>query len=229
MDIKTPEEGSLDSSAQDKNADSRIATENSELVALIEGLKSELLSVKEQQQKQSQYVGKLEKLLKKPDEVKIEDKKVNPMQQQLDEVIKFKKLLEEKDNFVKEREKLTAIEEAIIRASGMDALAAKRYAKLLITENGNKIQVSEDNGNYQVGYYESEDTQPMTIDSFVSAHFQTEEGKMFLPSKVNPSSAKNANGFKSTSKPVYTKEDLQYGRIPGGLQAVSRGAVIIKD
>ena len=227
MDI-TPEQGTqVTSELESLNAesDSQESTpENSanDVLEVINSLKGEIETLKEQQQKQSQYVGKLEKQLKKPEDPKKEAK--NPLQAQVEELQEKMKLAEEKEIRLREREKLSSVREAVSQVAGMESKQAELFANLLIANEKQNIEVVEEDGRYKVQYRVGE-ANPQDINAFVKEYFQTDVGRAFLPTKNNPASGKNASGF-SAGKQTATRDDLRNGRVD--LEALRRGDVIIK-
>ena len=120
------------------------------------------------------------------------------------------RVADERDSKQKDREALQRIQTALI-AGGADPKQAPRFAKLLHIEHGGKIVVDDE---FNVSVKES-DTVVNPVETWVGAYLQTEEGKVFLPSKRNPKSD-GLNGKSEVAagaKRQVTRDDLRAGRV----------------
>ena len=207
QDTSSPEGGNTEDDSQNVDA----VKVDQERDSLLKSLQSELSQLKENQQKQSQYIGKLEKQLVKEPEKKLD--KPNPMQEQLDDLKSFKANMEKRESFVKENAKLQEIRQAVSDVAGVTGRKVDVLTNLIAAQTNNiAVELDESTGKYSVSYKENE-YDPMPIKSYVESFFNG-DGKEYLPTKKNPNTSSEAKGgTPDTGVRTATKADLRAGKI----------------
>lgn len=158
---------------------------------------------------QSKVIASLEKQIKTP-----EPETQKPVDESLSKRVKEleaeNKRVVERETRQREREAVSHIADALIN-KGADPEFARRQAKLVYSENKDKIATMDDDATPAV----KDGDKVIAVSEWMEAYLQTNEGRPLLPPKRNPTS----NGLNGRSEPVannvrrVTSADIAAGRV----------------
>jgi hypothetical protein len=150
----------------------------------------------------------------------------DPVQKKLDEFETWKKQIETEKAEFKQEKGIDKVEKALAKR-GVEAEMAPRFAKLFWDEN--KANLVVEDKTYNVSYKHSE-TEISPIETFLDLYIQTDAGKGFLPTKLNPKSeGLTGNGTIKKNGPVQIVE-RNGSFVPQGVDPadIRKGKVVIK-
>lgn len=186
MDMNNPQ--GTGEQGQTQNTSPQSEGNAGDAMAKVQELENAISAIKDQQQKQSAFFGKLDNRLGQLDkllEQKREDPHPNQQEQQSQASGEMTSLAQQFQQLKAQQEqqaefaKRQRITEALV-ASGVDTATASQGAKWIALEEGSNINATFSNGEFVVTHGADD------INSFVQGYLETPAGSLLKPKPVGP-------------------------------------------
>ncbi|MCX7806598.1 MAG: hypothetical protein N3A38_15650 [Planctomycetota bacterium] len=143
---------------------------------------------------------------------KPDGKSTEPLTQKVQELETRVRELSAKEERLREQAAVATVARSL-REHGVSDALAERYARLLVrVEQAGRIKADDNgNGGFRVEVLDG-DGLPVSVDKWIAAYLQTDEGRALLPHRQQPM----LGGAPYTQAPgarVVTREDLAMGRV----------------
>ncbi len=128
------------------------------------------------------------------------------------------KAIEDRENAIKERERVTQVRDAL-KANGVPEKRAEREARLLLMERGETIKTADD---YSVHMHEGETKTPVA--DWIAAYIKTDAGRELLPPEPAPAvpTGKGLTGGRGAAATTAGIEKMSYSELMANPMAAAQ-------